>query len=170
MIIFGVFFNSGLGEYHLRTAYQTAKIDTEDLVLVSTRSPDAIVQHLRDKTLEDNTECMMTANLDDESKKLSTTSQTPATQLCRARALVEENKISFNPKMHVFNVQGTHDVRVVSLYPKEKCSCPARSMCYHILGVKLSLGAQETGSSKEKNTTQLRKNTLSKNDKKSGRK
>ena len=26
----------------------------------------------------------------------------------------------------------THDVRVVSLYLKEKCSCPARSMCYHI--------------------------------------
>ena len=90
-------------------------------MLVSTKSPDAIVQHLRDKTLEGNSECMMTANLDNESKKSSTTSQTPATQVrfCRAQALVEENKISFNPKMHVFNVQGTHDVRVVSLYPKE---------------------------------------------------
>ena len=42
--------------------------------------------------------------LDDESKKLSTTSQTSAPQLCRARALVEENKINFNPKMHIFNV------------------------------------------------------------------
>ena len=60
-----LFLNSGLGEYHLRAAYQNAKIDTEDLVLVSTRSPGAIVQHLKDKTLDVNTECMMTASLDD---------------------------------------------------------------------------------------------------------
>ena len=78
---------------------------------------------------------------------------------------MEENKISFNPKMHIFNMQGTHDDGVDSLNPKEKCSYPARSMCYHILGVKLNLGAQETGSSKEKNTTQLQKNILSKKDK-----
>ena len=63
--------------------------------------------------------------------------------------------------MHVFNVDAcralmNHDVRVVSLYPKKKCSFPARSsyMCYHILGVKFNLGAQETGSSKEKTYTQ----------------
>ena len=41
--------------------------------------------------------------------------------------------------MHAFNVQDTHDVRAVSLYPKEKCSCPARSMSYHI-GSKAQLG------------------------------
>ena len=43
-------------------------------------------------------------------------------------------------------------------------------VCVIILGVKLSLGAQETGLSKERNTIQLRKNTLSKNNKISGRK
>ena len=88
----------------------------------------------------------------------------------RAQALVDENKITFNPKMHIFNVQGTHDVRVVNLYPKERCSCPANGLCYHIVGVKLSLGAKESGRSKERNLTQLRKNTRSKKDKKSGRK
>ena len=46
--------------------YQHFWASSSDLVLVSTRSPDAIVQHLIDKTLENNTECMMTANLDDK--------------------------------------------------------------------------------------------------------
>lgn len=83
---------------------------------------------------------------------------------------MDENKINFNPKMHIFNVQGTHDVRVVSLYPKEKCSCPANGLCYHILGVKLSLGAKESGRSTARNLTRLHKNTRPKKDKKSGRK
>ena len=64
--------------------------------------------------------------------------------------------------MHVFNVQGTHDVRVVSLYPKEKCMAVQQEVRVIISGVKLSLGAQETGLSKERTTIQLRKNTLSK--------
>ena len=113
-----------------------------------------------------STECFTAAS---KFENLNATSQ-PASIFSRARALVEENEISFNPKMHIFNVQGTHDIRVVSLYPKEKCSCPASGLCYHILGVKLSLGAKETGTSNERNLTQLRKNTRPKKDKKSGRK
>ena len=65
---------------------------------------------------------------------------------------MEENKISFNRKTHVFNVQGTHDVRVVSLYPKEKCMVVQQEVRVIISGVKLSLGAQKTGLSKERNT------------------
>ena len=45
-----------------------------------------------------------------------------------------------------------------------------QGVCYHILGVKLSLDAQETGSSKEKTLHSFETNTLSKKDKKSGRK
>ena len=44
--------------------------------------------------------------------------------------------------MHVFNVQDTHDVRVVSLYPKENVAVQqgvAIAMCYHI-GSKAQLG------------------------------
>ena len=54
--------------------------------------------------------------------------------------------------MHVFNVQDTHDVRMVSLYPKEKCIAVQQGVCVIILGVKLSLGVQEIGLSKERNT------------------
>ena len=42
--------------------------------------------------------------------------------------------------MHVFNVQDTHDVRVVSLYPKENVAVQQGvAMCYHI-GSKAQLG------------------------------
>lgn len=163
---------TGLGEYHLRAAYQIAKIDIEDLDLISTRSPETIVQHLKkDISLDDGSTDVTVENLDDESEKLMYSKQ-PVTMFSRAQALVEDNKINFNPKMHIFNVQGTHDVRVISLYPKENCSCPANGMCYHILGVKLSLGTKESGRpmAKDRNLTQLRKNTRLKKDKKSGRK
>ena len=159
----------GLGEYHLRATCKSIQLDLEDLELISTRSPGDIVKHLRVKNPDDAATNVTAENFDDGSERLNIDSQ-PVTMLSRARALVEENKISFNPQMHVFNVQGTHDVRVVSLYPKEKCSCPSNGFCYHILGVKISLGAKESGKSNERNLSQLRKNTRPKNDKKSGRK
>ena len=63
---------------------------------------------------------------------------------------MEENKISFNRKIHVFNVQGTHDVRVVSLYPKKNVAIAVhQEVCVIISEVTLSLGAQKTGLSKE---------------------
>ena len=111
--------------------------------MISTRSPGDIVKHLKDRNPDDIASNVTAENFDVESEKLNIDSQ-PVTMLSRARALVEENKISFNPKMHIFNVQGTHDVRVVSLYPKEKCSCPSNGLCYHILGVKISFGAKES--------------------------
>ena len=139
--------------------------------MISTRSPEEIVKHMKDRSLNDVATNVTAENFDDEPEKLNIDSQPAAvTMLSRARTLVEENKISFNPKMHIFNVQGTHDVRVVSLYPKEKCSCPSNGLCYHILGVKISLGAKESGKFNERNLSQLRKNTRPKKEKKSGRK
>ena len=86
-------------------------------------------------------------NLDDGSKKLSTTSQTPANQLFRARALVEENKISFNRVKCTFLMcrAPMHDVRVVSLYPIRKNVVVQQgvAMCYHIGSKAHCLGAQK---------------------------
>ena len=60
----------------------------------------------------------------------------------RAEDLIRNNKISFNQKMHIFNVQETKEVRVhvVKLHSKENCSYSATGIFYYILGVKLSLG------------------------------
>ena len=87
----------------------------------------------------------------------------------RAKDLIRNNKIAFNPQMHIFNVQGTKEVRVVRLHPQESCSCPANGTCYHILGVKLSLGFNALKLS-EKNLTKLCKATRSRKEKKTGKK
>jgi len=61
--------------------------------------------------------------------------------------------------------------RVVTLHPKESCSCPSNATCYQILAARLSIG--ETGNDapeKKINLTQLYKNAGGKKEKKSGRK
>ena len=89
----------------------------------------------------------------------------------RAEDLIRSNKIIFNPQMHIFNVQGTKEVRVVKLHPKESCSCPATGTCYHILGVKLSLGLKISQlTTSERNLAKFCKATRSRKEKKTGRK
>ena len=64
-------------------------------------------------------------------------------------------------------------VRVVTLHPKETCSCPASGMCYHIMAARLSLGIKENfTTNKSRNFTQLYKLGKGKGKKtsKSGRK
>ena len=50
--------------------------------------------------------------------------------LTRAREVMKADDISFNTKFHCFNVKGTSGTtRVVTLFPKETCSCPATGDC-----------------------------------------
>ena len=61
---------------------------------------------------------------------------------------------------------GSDKPYVVTLFPKEHCSCPAPSKCYHILAAKLSIGKSDEIKSKLKfNLTQLRKNSCTHKDK-----
>lgn len=73
--------------------------------------------------------------------------------------------------MGVFTVLGTggkpHAVRI---FPSESCTCPATSRCYHILAARISVELEDTDSTKKINLTQLRRNTRSQANKKSGRK
>ena len=63
------------------------------------------------------------------------------TQLERARIIIQSGKISFDPKLHLFNVLGSGDrPYVVKLFPEEFCSCPSNGLCYHIIAVKLVSG------------------------------
>ena len=59
---------------------------------------------------------------------------------------------------------------MVTLYPKESCSCPSSNCCYHIMAVKMALGQMEFNEKKTINLTQLRKRSRSRKDKKSGKK
>ena len=99
------------------------------------------------------------------------TTQLPKSQLERAKLAIEQNRISYDPKLGTFviiNSEGKPNV--VKLYPKETCSCPSTTQCYHILSAKISLGIKPEGIQKTLNLSQLKRNARSRKQKKSGRK
>ena len=73
--------------------------------------------------------------------------------------------------MGVLTVKGiTGNAHAIRLFPNESCTCPATRRCYHILAVRISVGLEDKGKLKKINLTQLRRNTCSRIDRKSGRK
>jgi len=79
--------------------------------------------------------------------------------------------ISHNHNLGVFTVKGTTgNAHAIRLFPNESCTCPATGRCYHILAVRISVGLEDIDKLKKINLTQLRRNTRSRTDKKSGRK
>ena len=95
----------------------------------------------------------------------------PTSQLARAKLVVEQDRISYDVKLGTFVVVSSEgNPSVVKLFPSETCSCPSTVQCYHILAAKLSLGIGTDKSKSRINLTQLRRNTRSRQDKKSGRK
>uniref|UniRef100_A0A1X7SRY8 CXXC-type domain-containing protein n=2 Tax=Amphimedon queenslandica TaxID=400682 RepID=A0A1X7SRY8_AMPQE len=96
----------------------------------------------------------------------------PTSQIMRAELLVKNNCVSHDPKLKTFTVIGSGEKpHAVRIFPAEYCSCPSSTTCYHILGVKLSLGIpiDDTGVTKV-NLSQLRWNKRPRNQKKCGRK
>ena len=64
--------------------------------------------------------------------------------LTHAREVMNTDNISFNTEFYCFNVKGTSGhTRVVTLFPKETCSCPATGEYYHLLAVRMSLRMTE---------------------------
>ena len=88
-----------------------------------------------------------------------------------SRFIIENKLISHNQELGVFTVLGTtgrpHAIRI---FPKESCTCPSTGRCYHILAVKMSIGLEDMDGKQKVNLTQLRRNTRSRSQKKSGRK
>lgn len=161
----------GLGQFHLKPQYKMFQVPSEEISITDTPMPDYIVQNIKarqnDKEMENN--CISNAR---EQSTSEASHQSSA--LSRALDVIKNNKITFNPQLHIFNVEGTNGaVRVVTLHPKETCSCPANGMCYHIMAAKLSLGIKEIHKPKEsRNFTKLYKAGKGKGKKgsKSGRK
>lgn len=86
--------------------------------------------------------------------------------------IIEGGKISHNEKLGVFTVEGTEgNAHCVHIFPKESCTCPSTSRCYHIMAVRISIGLDRPDCKPKKiNLSQLRRNTRSRKDKTSGRK
>ena len=111
-----------MGVYHLKSAYSIAKIAVEDLTLISTKSPEVIVEQIKQNSSKESVLPI------DENKppnnELESTDQNSHYPLAssiysRAKDLIRNKKIAFNPQMHIFNVLGTKEVRVVRLHPQE---------------------------------------------------
>lgn len=155
---------AGIGEYHLKLDYASIQANHGLVHYIPTSTPEEVVEKIKNGESTRIEEVQIKKEAPDDPP-----SRTPSVQ-ARAQQVLASNQISFDPKLHVFNVKGTSGVtRVVTIFPKESCSCPSTSSCYHILAVKLSLGAHSEKPS-TRNLTRLRSNTRSKKDKKSGRK
>ena len=85
--------------------------------------------------------------------------------------LLQKGFVQHNPTLGCFTVIGSVGKPcVVKMFPTQSCSCPASSQCYHILAVKMSIGLPVQKHPSKVNLTQLRHNTRSRNEKRSGRK
>jgi len=163
---------AGMGEYHVHHSFKTIQLPHFQDQFLPTASPGEIVENIRNKPLKDIT---TTHNVNCSNTCSKSSSEPPSRDLsahARACQVVSSNNISFDPKLHVFNVKGTSGVtHVITLYPRESCSCPSTGECYHILATKYSIGMPPSSRQKTRsNLSQLRRNTRNKSDKKSGRK
>ena len=132
----------------------------------SSFSPDEIVSRIRGK-LAHSTEREQTPRAHLSTSKHD--SGTQFSQMERARLIVEQNRIHLDTKLHTFTVLGSERPHVVTLFPKETCSCPSTTTCCHILAAKMSLGVDQKQQSQHRvNLTQLRRNARSRREKKSG--
>ena len=159
------------GSYHLHPTFSILLEEAEEKDFIANCvQPDEIVKHIKEGLIADE----FTVVEPDHELQMCDTIPTsaPLSQMARAKILIEAGKISFDPKLHLFNVLGSGDnPYVVRLFPTEFCSCPSKGQCYHIIAVKTSIGAMvDTKLNPLKNLNLLRKNTRSRNDKRSGRK
>lgn len=87
------------------------------------------------------------------------------------RQVIEKKQISHNQSLGVFTVIGTTgNPHAIRIFPRESCTCPSTGRCYHITAVRMSIGLEDVNSKRKINLTQLRRNTRSRAEKKSGRK
>ena len=134
----------------------------EELVLIKTPKPEEIIERIKSRARDDCIEATIAISIPEGKMKQEAATQPKldknASMLSRAKAVLRSNKVSFNPQMHIFNVERTQGVVwVVILHPKETCSCPASGTCYHIMATWLSIGMKEIPKSKDRNFSMLYK-------------
>ena len=170
---------NGMGNYHLHPQFVDI-IDTVPFPSSPIYSPEEIVSRIRGQLTKStpytegssipSIETGTTTNM--EKPQLSSQSGGQLSQRDRAMRVIADNRISMDSKLHTFTVLGSERPHVVTLFPKETCSCPSTSSCYHILAAKMSIGFDyyQQSPKQKLNLTQLRRNARSTGKKRSGRK
>ena len=82
----------------------------EELVFDKTLNPEEIVQQIKSRTtvLPSSSSSTVSVSQDDLQSETATNQQSQEVPsiLARAQNVIENNKISFNAQMHIFNVEG----------------------------------------------------------------
>ena len=162
---------NGMGNYHLHPQFSqitnTIPLPTSPLC-----SPEEIVQRIKGELIKPAPSPDSTSSVNAAQPLIQSRSSAQLSQRDRAIRVIEENRISMDVKLHTFTILGSERPYVVTLFPKETCSCPSTSPCYHILAARLSVGLDNHQASpmRKLNLTQLRRNARSTGKKKSGRK
>ena len=123
---------AGLGNFSLKPKYVKFRTPTENFEsrhLVC--HPKDIVNSIK------NTEFVRSS--DEKNIKTHEIEHSSNTRVLRAKQLVEQDHISFSPKLGVFTIMDTKSLYTVRLFPTESCTCPLRKSCIHILSVKLGM-------------------------------
>lgn len=159
---------AGIGEYSLRGCYSSLRTTIVDYV--PSKSPEDIVIGIKNGTAI-SLEASSENTINDKTEEVESHAARNLSSIARANLLLDSGMISFDQKLHVFTVKGSSGIpRVVTLFPKQSCSCPSTGECYHILAVQMSIGIKKEQKPSRRNLTELRKNMRPKADKKSGRK
>ena len=158
-----------LGNYRLHPKFSNCSVIPGQLPQHKIYSPKDIVKRIKEKL--------------DHEKLLGTTTETSSvinesarlgldnlSKRERAIRVLDEGKISVDTKLHTFTIMGSTCPHLVTLFPKETCTCPSTTQCYHILAAKLAIGQELEDSKKKINLAQLHRNSRSRGSKKSGRK
>lgn len=168
-----------LGNYNLHSMFSEVEFVPPIEASQHVIPPDKIVERIKAESINNDGFSERAEHRDEWNASASTTTSLPQqiaspalSQKEKARKVIEDGNITFEPKLSVFNVKGSNAVQVVQLFPVPKCSCPSSSNCYHILAAKMSLGYEESmlnNPLKKISLTQLKRNSR-KPLKKSGRK
>ena len=173
---------AGVGEYHLTEDYATIHTTHVPVEYIPCSSPADIIEKIRHSASKKESDSIteVAEELEQATKKTEVAEEleqaTETTFSClsmhaHAKTVLDKKNISFDPMLHIFNVKGESGItRVVTVFPRETCSCPSSGGCYHIHAVKLSLGLEDEKKPSTRSLTKLRKNTRSRKDKRSGRK
>ena len=141
---------NGLGTFHVHASFKNC-FGSLPILPVKVYKPEEIVARVKGEIRETN-----------EEQDIENNHELPnaLSQEARARKRIEDGKIVHNAQLKVFTVSGSSGHHyVVTLHPKESCTCPAKKGCYHIIAAKMSIGmALEPKETTRVTLTQLRKN------------
>ena len=98
--------------------------------------------------------------IDDKSMSERKGKEKNLSQQSLTKYVIDNDLIKYVASLNSFLVEGIKGTkRVVTLQPKESCSCPSTGLCYHIQAVKQAPNIEKKETNKSvKNLTLLRKN------------